>query len=475
MAHLSRRSLIQTAAGTAAAGAIALNSKRSTAFAAPNIIRRQSPTEITFWYGFTGVLGDRMADLIARFNETNTEGITVTGLAQANYGETAQNLTLSLQDGTNPDIALLAEIWWFRFYLAQQLLPLNDLISSRNFPIDDIVDSFRYEGVRKGTQYWLPLARSTPLVYYNTDMWSAAGYDAFPTTWSEVAAAAPSLNNADQQIVAFALPPATDYLSWPFQGVVWAYGGAYSDDDFTIRITEPGAVAAGALYQRGVQEGWMYNADSQVNDFSSGFASMMIGSTGTLAEMRTLTAETGIKWNTAFLPGEVPGINETCPTGGSGIGIMANIPAERQAAAFTFVEFISSYPEVIAWSQGTGYMPILKSAITGPEMEAFFVANPTSRTAVDQLSQRTKPQDVARAFIPGGDAIISAGISEILINGTDPKAAFDAVAANLTTEAAPVIEQVIALEGDLTSGVATPPAGTPAGTPAATPAATPVA
>ncbi len=452
---LSRRSLIQTAAGTAA-GALAVSGKRSIAFAAPNIIRRQSPTDITFWYGFTGVLGDRMADLIARFNETNGQGITVTGLAQGSYEETAQNLTLSLQDQTNPDVALISDVWWFRFYLAQALLPLNDLISSRGFPIDDIVDSFRYEGVRKSEQYWMPLARSTPLVYYNTDMWSAAGIDAFPATWSEVATAAPSLNNPDQQVVAFSLPPATDYLAWPFQGVVWAHGGSYSDPDFTIRINEPEAVAAGALYQRGVQEGWMYNADNQINDFSSGYSAMMIGSTGSLAEMRTLTAESGIKWNTAFLPGEIPNGGPHCSTGGSGLGIMANIPAERQAAAFAFVEFISSYPEAVAWSQGTGYMPILKSAIAGPEMEEFFVANPTSRTAVDQLPQ-TKAQDSARAFIPGGDKIISDGISEILTNGTDPQAAFDAVAANLTTEAAPIIEQVIALEGDLTSGAATPP------------------
>jgi sn-glycerol 3-phosphate transport system substrate-binding protein len=460
MRPISRRSIVKGAAGGAAAGALALGSKHSKVFAAPNIISRQSATEINFWYGFSGVLGDRMVELIKRFNETNGQGITVTGLAQGNYEETAQNLVLSLQDGTNPDIALISDVWWFRFYLAQALLPLNDLIASRGFPIDDIVDSFRYEGVRKGQQYWMPLARSTPLVYWNTDMWGAAGVTEFPATWSELAAIAPQLNNPDQQVVTFSLPPATDYLAWPFQGVVWAHGGAYSDPDFTIRITEPGAIAAGQLYQRGIQEGWIYNADNQVNDFSSGFSAMMIGSTGTLAEMRNLTAASGIKWNTAFLPGEIPDGGPHCSTGGSGLGIMANIPPERQEAAFAFVEFISSYQEAIAWAQGTGYMPILKSAIAGPEMEEFFVANPTSRTAVEQLPQ-TKAQDSARAFIPGGDQIISGGISEILINGTDPAEAFAKVAEQLQTEAAPVIEQVIALEGDLTSGAATPPAATP--------------
>ncbi|HEV2527475.1 MAG TPA: ABC transporter substrate-binding protein [Thermomicrobiales bacterium] len=457
MSMMSRRRLVQTGAGAAAAGAVALHPKASRVFAAPNQINRQSATEINFWYGFTGVLGDRMQDLIARFNETNGQGITVTGLQQGNYEETAQNLTLALQDGTNPDIALISDVWWFRFYLAQALLPLNDLIAARGFPIDDIVDSFRYEGVRKGEQYWMPLARSTPLVYWNTDMWGAAGVTEFPGTWSEVEAIAPQLNDESQQVVAFSLPPATDYLAWPFQGVVWAHGGAYSDPDFTIRIDEEGAINAGNLYLRGVQDGWMYNADNQVNDFSSGFSAMMIGSTGTLAEMRNLTAESGIKWSTAFLPQQNEGIEQVCSTGGSGLGIMASIPPERQEAAFAFVEFISSYDEAVAWSQGTGYMPILKSAISGPEMEQFFQENPTSRTAVDQL-QFTKAQDSARAFIPGGDQIISGGISEILVNGTDPAQAFAAVAEELRTEAAPVIEQVIALEGDLTSGAATPAA-----------------
>ena len=461
MTLFSRRRLVQAGAISTAAGAVALHPKASRVFAAPNQINRQSATEINFWFGFTGVLGDRMNDLIARFNESNDQGITVIGLQQGNYEETAQNLTLSLQDGTNPDIALISDVWWFRFYLAQALLPLNSLIQGRGFPIDDVVDSFRYEGVRQGEQYWMPLARSTPLVYWNTDMWGAAGVTEFPGTWADVEQVAPQLNDESQQVVAFSLPPATDYLAWPFQGVVWAHGGSYSDPDFTIRIAEEGAINAGNLYLRGVQDGWMYNADNQVNDFSSGFSAMMIGSTGTLAEMRNLTAESGINWSTAFLPRQLEGIEEVCSTGGSGLGIMASIPPERQEAAFSFVEFISSYDEAIAWSQGTGYMPILKSAIAGPEMAQFFEEYPTSQTAIEQLPF-TKAQDSARAFIPGGDQIISDGISQILINSLDPAEAFATVAENLTREAGPIIEQVIALEGDLTSGAATPPAATPA-------------
>ena len=139
---------------------------------------------------------------------------------------------------------------------------------------------------------------------------------------------------------------------------------------------------------------------------------------------------------------------------------MSNITPERQAAAFEFVRFCSSYDKSIQWSQNTGYMPIRQSAIAGPEMAEFFAANPNFQTAVNQLPQ-TKPQDAARAFIPGGDQIIGQGIAEIVVNQTDPAEAFAAVAENLRAEAGTVIDQVIALEGDLTSGAATP-AATPA-------------
>ena len=468
---LSRRTIIKGAVGTAAAGALAVSSKHSKVFAAPNVIRQAgSNATVNFWYGYTGGLGEQVQLLIDQFNEQNT-GVKVVGTAQASYEETAQLTTLAIQDGSNPDIAILSDVWWFRFYLAKALLPLNDLIDSSGFKIDDVVDSFRFEGVRKDQQFWLPFARSTPLVYYNTDLFGAAGVTEFPTTWSAFEEIAPSLVDKSAQVGALALGPAADYLAWPFQGIAWAYGGGYSKPDFTITINQEGTVNAGNLLLRGIQNGWAYTAEVVNDEFTNGYSAMILSSTGGLRGITDTAAANGVNFKTAFLPGEVEGAGPHCSTGGAGFGILSNITPEQQAAAFSFVQFCASYEKAIQWSQGTGYMPILKSAIAGPEMAEFFVANPNFQTAVDQLPQ-TKPQDAARAFIPGGDQIIGQGISEIVVNQTDPQSAFDAVAASLKQEAGPVIEQVIALEGDLTSGAATPAAGsaTPGATPGATPA-----
>ena len=60
---------------------------------------------------------------------------------------------------------------------------------------------------------------------------------------------------------------------------------------------------------------------------------------------------------------------------------------------------------------------------------------------------QTKPQDAARVFIPNGDQIIGKGLERILIGQEEVQRVFDDVAATLTEEAQPVIEQVQSLEG----------------------------
>lgn len=451
----TRRTALQTVAGSALGVATAAAASRpAPARTAPAVISQTgSNVEIAFWYGFGGANGDRIAALIDGFNALET-GVQVTGTQQANYEETAQLMTLALQDGTNPDIAVFSDVWWFRFYLANALLPLDDLVAaSPTYAFDDLLGSIRDEGRRAGRLYWLPFARSTPIVYYNREMLSAAGLAAFPATWSEFEAAAPALTNANEQTAALSLPISPTVYGYTAQGIVWAHSGAYSDPDLTIRINEPGAVAAGALLRRGIEAGWATYSETYAEEVANGFAAASIASTGGLTGLAETAEANGIDLGTAFLPGEAPGVEVYCPSGGSGLSILGNIPAERQQAAFAFIEYLSAYEQTIPWAQETGYLPIRTSAIESPELAEFLAANPNYQVAVQQFP-RTKPQDAARTFIPSGDQIIGTGFGEIVVNGTDPQAAFDAVATQLTEAAAPVIEQIRALES-----AATPVAG----------------
>lgn len=443
---LSRRSVLSGAAGLGAAAiAPVSNLKRSTAFAAPAVVQDTgSKVKVLYWGSFAAALGEAEQAIVNMFNESQDE-VELEYQFQGTYEETAQKLTAALQARQAPDVSLLSDVWWFKFYLNNTLAPLNDFIAANEIDTADFVDSLYNEGIRDGVSYWLPMARSTPLFYYNTEAYSEVGLDTAPENWSDLVAVAPELVQKDGDTItrsAFAHPNSASYIAWLFQGVIWQYEGAYSDPDFTIRINEPNGVEAGEFYRASVADGWATTPDDPETDFTNGLTASIMASTGGL---RGITERVGDKFPfaTAFLP-EAKTFG--CCTGGSGLAILAGSPPEKQEAAFKFIEFVTSPEGTSFWSQNTGYMPVRKSAIESEAMQAFFAENPNFKTAVDQLAL-TKPQDSARVFIPNGDQIIGKGLERITVNREEAQPVFDEVAATLTEEAKPVLEAISGLGG----------------------------
>ena len=427
--RINRRTLLKGAAGTAAAAAA------SPVFHAPNVIA-QSATEITYWGSFAAgsVNGDAEAGMVDRFNKAQSD-VVVKYEFQGSYEETGQKLTAALAAKQTPDVCLLSDVWWFKFYLNQALAPLNDLMTANNVDPADYVDSLINEGNRDGVQYWMPFARSTPLFYYNKAAFQEAGLSEAPKTWEDLAAAAPKLVKKDGDTLtqaAYAHRTAANYIAWVFQGLVWAYGGQYSDADFNMLINQGGAIDAGNQYLASVTDGWASTPSDVDADFLNGLTATMIGSTGGLTRF---IKEATFDWGTAFLPEGPAGFG--CPTGGSGMAVMA--ASEKQDAAFKFVAFTSTPENTAWWSLQTGYMPVRKSAVELPELKDFYDKNPQAKVAVDQLP-KTKPQDSARVFVPNGDQIIGKGLEEITVNKAEVQPVFDDVNQTLTDEAQPVKE-----------------------------------
>jgi sn-glycerol 3-phosphate transport system substrate-binding protein len=437
----NRRTLLKGATAVAAAAM----TKRSTAFAAPAVVQSTGSTvDITYWGSWSGDLGKAEQEVVKRFNESQSD-VKVEYQFQGNYEETAQKLTAALAAKQTPDVSALSDVWWFKFYVNQVLAPLNDFIAAQELDTSDYVDSLWNEGVRNDTQYWIPFARSTPLFYYNKDAFKEIGLDEPPAKWSEFAEIAPQLVKKDGDTVtrsAFTHATGAGYVAWIFQGVDWAFGGAYSDPDFTIRINEPKSVAAGEFYRKSIQDGWANITQDPDNgpdsDFYNGLTATTMASTGGIV---TILNNAKFEVGTHFLLEEEA---FGCCTGGAGLAVLASSPPEKQEAAFKYIAFATS-PEITTfWSQNTGYMPVRKSAIASQEMQDFFAKNPNYKTAVDQLP-KTRQQDSARVWIPNGDQIIGKGLEQILVNNQDPQTAFDEVAKTLTEEAQPVIEALKAI------------------------------
>jgi len=399
---------------------------------------------ITYWGSFSGVLGEAEQAMVQRFNESQSD-VQVEYQFQGSYEETAQKFTAGLQANTIPDVVLLSDVWWFGFYVAGALAQLDDLAGAAGVDFADYEPVLLNEGRRQDKQFWIPFARSTPLFYYNKDLWAEAGLpDRAPETWDEFGEWAPKLVKKEGDTLsqaAFLHPNGASYIAWLFQGVVWQFGGQYSQPDFTMTMTDENTLRAAQFYQNTARSlGWATLSQDINKDFIGGVGAAMMASTGGLAG---ITRDAPFQVGVGFLP---KGENFGCPTGGAGLAIPAGIPDEHKQAAMRYIAFATNPEQAGEWSRATGYMPVRVSTKQSPEMQAFFAENPNFKTAVDQLPQ-TRAQDAARVFVRNGDQIIGKGLERIIVNGEAPSAVFADVNGELERAAQPILEDLRATEG----------------------------
>ncbi|GAB4431120.1 MAG: ABC transporter substrate-binding protein [Chloroflexi bacterium OHK40] len=403
-----------------------------------------STVTITYWGSFSGALGEAEQAMVQRFNESQSD-VQVEYQFQGSYEETAQKFTAGLQANTIPDVILLSDVWWFGFYVAGAIAELDALAQQAGVDFADYEPVLLNEGKRRDKQFWIPFARSTPLFYYNKDIWAEAGLpDRAPETWAEFSEWAPQLVQRDGDTLtraAFMHPNGASYIAWLFQGVTWQHGGQYSQPDFTMTMTDPNTLRAAQFYQDTANSlGWAGLSADINKDFIGGVAASMLASTGGLAG---ITAQAQFPVGVGFLPKETA---FGCPTGGAGLAIPSGTPDEKKLAAMTYIAFATNPEQAGIWSRDTGYMPVRISTKQSPEMTAFFEANPNFKTAVDQLPL-TRAQDAARVFVRNGDQIIGRGLERIVVNGEAPSAVFAEINDELTSAAEPILQDLKAVEG----------------------------
>ncbi|HLL38491.1 MAG TPA: ABC transporter substrate-binding protein [Rubrobacteraceae bacterium] len=392
-------------------------------------------TRVVFWSAFAEKNGEALQRLVDDFNSSQQD-IFVENQFQGNYEETAQKLATALAAQQIPDLAVLSEVTWNKFFLDDTLEPLTSYFSGGDPDPEDYVESLIGEGTREGEIWWVPFARSTPLFYYNREMFEQAGLpDRGPETWDELREWGRELVRLDGNPKTHAFTNAARYNAWYFHGNVWQWGGNYSDNDFNILIAEESAVEAGEFARRLIHEDELaYLADDQTLDFANGLTATTMESTGALGG---ITDSAQFEVGTAMLPEQR---EFGSPTGGAGLAILAAAPDDRKQAAFEFIKFAARPENVAFWSTNTGYMPVTKSAQESSEMQSYFQENPNFKVAVDQLP-RTQPQDTARTLIPNGDNTIGTGLERILVSNEPAQDVFREVAQQLETDAQDVKEQ----------------------------------
>lgn len=378
--------------------------------------------KIVLWSSWNGSPGKVLDELINRFNKSQND-IYAQAQFQGNYFDATAKVTAALRAKAVPDIMAFGQTAWQVFYLNETLEELgsyaDDTFTSSFYP------TLYNAGVIKDKLYWISFARSTPIMYYNKDLFAKAGLpDRGPLTWTELRQWGPALTARKAAGKPVKVTELTGGDSWEFEASVWQFGGRLSKG-LDVTVNQGGAVECADWMRRLIFEDKMAILASEYGtSFNNGLVGTYMNSTGALAgTYEAAKFDVGV----SPLPTQV---TQGIPTGGGGLSIFKGIPKERKQAAWEVIKFLTSPESAATWSLGTGYLPIVKDAVNQPKYKAALASDPNRGVAITQL-QKAGQLDEVDAYVQNASPIIYGGLQKIYGDNQPAQAVLDDVAAQL--------------------------------------------
>ncbi|GGW65932.1 solute-binding protein [Streptomyces lucensis JCM 4490] len=321
-----------------------------------------------------------------------------------------------VDDGHAPDLAQIGA--YADYAAAGKLYPASDVLSIRTQA--DLISQLSDAGQWEHTQYGIPFAASTRVLFYNKTLFAEAGIKP-PTTWDELAADAAALR-AKGVKYPYALPlgpeeAQAETMQWLLSGA--RSGNGYTDDVGTYSIdSEQNVVTFDWLKDELVGKDLTGPVAPGKLNRADAFAAFADGEVGMLNGHPTLIRQAtakGVKFGMVPMPGR---------TGkAASMGVADWMMAFRQnghaAQIGDFLDFVYSEKNVLSFSREYGLLPVTSSASTAMSasgaakdkvLRPFLDQLPTSqlypvgKTSWAAVSAAVK-KDIGRAVAPGGSPV----------------------------------------------------------------------
>lgn len=380
-------------------------------------------TTITFWHAMGGVNGEALDYLVNKFNEENEYGITVEAQYQGSYDDAINKLKSAQLGNMGADLVQVYDIGTRFMMDSGWIIPMQDLIDADGFDLSVIEPNIAAYYTVGDTLYSMPFNSSTPILYYNKDMFAKAGIEEAPKSFSEIAAAGDKLQEAGvDEVISLAI------YGWFFeqftckQGLEYVNNGNGRDSYATaVAFDENGAAiniltAWKDLYDNGYAPNVGRGGDAGLADFSAGKSAITLGST---ASLKQILQDVNGKFEvgTAYFPTVTDGSEGGVSIGGASLWALDNGDDVKKAATWKFVKYLVSAQSQAYWNAQTGYFPVTTEA----HSEQIFLDNvkeyPQFQTAIDQLHDSAPEYAGALLSVfPESRAIVETEI-ENMLNG----------------------------------------------------------
>ena len=311
---------------------------------------------IQWWSAESG--GEYLDQIIADFEKENPN-IKIK-LVTLPFGEVRNQIIASQATKTVPDLLAMNPPWTREFYDLGILAPLDDLMAAdSDFGKEDYFPA-SFTPI-EGNTYLMPVNALAFYLYYNKDMFEAAGLEP-PTTWEEIVSSAKALTNPDKNEYGFTITMAEQEAS--NGSILFLYpllyaqnGRTFVDGKYTVETDEMRA-ALNLLDQMNkdgsILPGTTTKSEVQmIEEFSVGNIGMMISNDGHLKTVSTRNPDL----NFGIVP--IPSVDgSTQPElrhHGWDIAISEN--CEHKEEAWEFISYLCSKPVMEAYCDAAMKLP----------------------------------------------------------------------------------------------------------------------
>ena len=372
-------------------------------------------TDVVWWHAMSGQLGRQVDKLAADFNASQSDYRIIPSY-KGNYTETVTAAIFAFRSRTQPAIVQVNEIATATMMAAKgAIYPVYQLMRDEQeafTPSAYLPAITGYYADVDGNLLSFPFNASTPILYYNKDMFRDAGLDpeVAPKTWPEVGAAAKKLRDRGA-VCGFT----TSWPSWinvenfsafhnlPIATRTNGFGGL----DAVLTFNNPTVVrhiAQLAEWQSSKVFDYSGRAQSAEPRFQRGECGIFIGSSGTRADIK---ANSKFEVGYGMMPywPDVAGAPQNTIIGGATLWVLRDRPAAEYKGVAKFFAFLSR-PEVqAAWHQNTGYLPITRAAFDLTRAQGFYDRNPGTAISIEQITLKP-PTENSRGLRLGSFVLI---------------------------------------------------------------------
>ncbi|USD59600.1 sn-glycerol-3-phosphate ABC transporter substrate-binding protein UgpB [Vibrio sp. SCSIO 43140] len=359
----------------------------------------QAKTEVEWWHAMGGALGQKVNEIAADFNASQSE-YEIKPVYKGSYAETMTSAIAAFRAKEQPAIVQVFEVGTATMMGAKQAIyPVYELMEDTKEPFNPdnyLAAVTGYYTTNDGQMLSMPFNSSTPVMYYNKDMFAKAGIESAPETWKE-------MEEVSRKLLASGAKCGftTTWQSWtqienfgarnniPVATKNNGFGGFDTEFKFNAAPYVKHIEKLGEWSKEGIYKYGGRQSDGMPLFYTQECA-MTMGSSAGLAGIQENMK--GINVGVAQLPydDELIAKPQNTIIGGASLWVLRGHSSEEYKGVAKFFSYLSSSEVQADWHQFTGYLPITKQAYELTKQQGFYQANPGTDTAVVQMTS-TEP------------------------------------------------------------------------------------